>query len=70
MNHFFMEVRGREKIKELQREGLMSQAFYTNKAIGSNILAGFWSGISIILRHVIHNLRIEKRQLVEPHTHT
>ena len=40
MNEFFYVSRGKEKIKELRQEGMMSQAFHRSGAPARNLASG------------------------------
>jgi hypothetical protein len=65
MNHLFLEVRGREKLNELRREGLMSQAFCRNKPEKPNIFVGLWGGFSTLLRFLFRIPHTKKKTVVE-----
>lgn len=69
MNHFFFEVRSREKLNELRSEGLMSQAFYRNKP-GPNIFVGVWGKFSTLLRLLFRIPQTEKKTVVESRSKT
>ena len=40
MNHFSYEVMGKERVKDLQGEGMRSQAFYRSGASSIDLLRG------------------------------
>jgi hypothetical protein len=65
MNHFFFEVRGRERIRDLRNEGLMSQAIHRNRITKPNILHRLPGGVSRILRFVFHNSQAEEKTVIE-----
>lgn len=70
MNHFFFEVRGREKVRELRNEGLVNQAIHKARSARPNILHGLQCGISTILRFVSRNSQTEKKTVIEIRSQT
>lgn len=52
MNHFSYEVMGKEKIKDLQAEGLRSQAFHSSGAPRLALLRG-WPKLILVLLGIL-----------------
>jgi hypothetical protein len=67
MNHFFFEVRSREKLEELRSEGLVSQAFYRNRTVKQHILNGIRGGILTVLRLVVRKPHVETNRVIKSH---
>ena len=67
MNHFFFEVRSREKLEELRSEGLVSQAFYRNRTVKQHIFNGIRGGILTVLRLVVRKPHVETNRVIKSH---
>lgn len=65
MNHFFFEVRGKEKLRKLRNEGLVNQAIHRARPAKPNILHGLRGGFSTILRFVFRISQAEKKTAIE-----
>jgi len=69
MNHFFLEVRSKEKIKELRSEGMTSQALNRNKPKIPSISNMLRFGLQKILGLIFRNSQVEKRTKTQTRAH-
>jgi hypothetical protein len=53
MNQFFYEQRGKEKLKELQAEGMRSQALHRSGAARVGLFEGLRRLIASLVGHVV-----------------
>jgi hypothetical protein len=63
MNQFFLEQRGKEKMKEMQAEGLQSQAYYRSRLARAGLLDGIRR---LILSHLSSRAGNKERSVKNP----